>query len=250
MWSWCPPFSNWRGSRGFVSLLCDTTRGRCPCSLISPCQGACPGPRLSLVLLDSLHHGHKRGLLLGLPLGGLLGGIFNGNRRLGCSLAGNVARINIRCRTSKRRHHSDAKSRKKTRRKEVQKTSCGTYRSELLCVAAKNLLLVLPVAAAASAPPSHVSSVCGAGGSLVTRQASIGTTSGRLRGLRTKDGAASSSSSSSSVILTSRRHFGASLVSADNASFRDGSTAIGLFPATLSSVVGTGPFCSSSLLVY
>jgi hypothetical protein len=65
---------------------------------------------------------------------------------------------------------------------------------------------------------------------------------GRLRGLRTKDGIASSSSSSSSVILTSRRRFGAWLVSAGNASVADGSMAIGLFSATLSSVVGAGRF--------
>ena len=184
-------------------------------------------------------------------LGGLLGGIFNGNRRLGYSLAGNVARINIRCRTSKRRHHSDVKIQKKTRRsKEVQKTSCRTHRSELLCVAAKNLLLVLPVATAASAPPIRVGSVCGAGGSLVTRSASIGATSGRLRGRRTKDGAPSSSSSSLSVILTSRRRFEAWLVSAGNAFIGDGSAVIGLFPATLSSVVDAGRCWSSSLPVY
>ena len=130
----------------------------------------------------------------------------------------------------------------------MQKTSRRTHRSKRLCVAAKNLLLVLPVAATASAPPCRVGSVCGAGGSLVTRPASIGATLGRLRSLRTKDGAASPSSSSSSAILTSRRRFGAWLVSAGNASIRDGSTAIGLFPATLASVVGAGQFCSSSLL--
>ena len=124
----------------------------------------------------------------------------------------------------------------------MQKTGFRTHRLELLCVTVKNLLLVLPAAAAASSPPSRIDSVCGAGGSLVTRPASIGMTSGRLHGLRTKDGAASSSSSSSSAILTSRRHFEAWLVSAGIASMGDGSTAIGLFPATLSSVVGAGRF--------
>ena len=114
----------------------------------------------------------------------------------------------------------------------------------------KNLLLFLPAVTAASGPPGRVGSVCGAGGSLVTRPASIGATLGRLRSLRTKDGAASPSSSSSSAILTSRRRFGAWLVSVGNTSIRDGSTAIGLFPATLSLVVGAGRFWSSSLLVY
>ena len=132
----------------------------------------------------------------------------------------------------------------------MQKTGFRTHRSELLCIAVKNLLLVLPAAAAASASPSRIGSMCGAGGSLVTRPASIGATSGRLSGLRTKDGVASSSLSSSSAILTSRRRFGAWLVSAGIASVGDGSTAIGLFPTTLSSVVGASRFWSSSLLVY
>jgi len=52
---------------------------------------------LSRVLLGSLCHGHNRGLLAG----SLLGSIFISNCRLGCSLAGNVARINIRGRTNK-----------------------------------------------------------------------------------------------------------------------------------------------------
>ena len=47
-----------------------------------------------------------------------------------------------------------------------------------------------------------------------------GATSGRLRGLRTKEGAASSSSSSS-VILTSRGRFSAWLLSAGSASVGD-----------------------------
>ena len=68
--------------------------------------------------------------------------------------------------------------------------------------------------------------------------------------LRTKEGVISSSSSSSSVILTSRRRFGAWLLFAGSASAGDGSATSGLFPATLSSVVEAGRFCSSSLLVY
>ena len=114
----------------------------------------------------------------------------------------------------------------------------------------KNLLLVLPAATAVSAPPRRLGSTCAAGGSLVTRPVSIDATSGWMRGLRTKDGAANSSSSSSSAILMSRRRFGAWLVSAGIASVGDGSTGSGLFPATLSSMVGAGRRCSSSLLVY
>ena len=83
-WSRGPPFPSWRGSRG-----------RRPRSLIIPCWGARPGPCLSRDVLGSLCHSHNRGLLLGLLLGGLLGGVFNDNRRLGRSLAGDVARINI-----------------------------------------------------------------------------------------------------------------------------------------------------------
>jgi len=52
------------------------------------------------------------------------------------------------------------------------------------------------------------------------------------------------------MILTSRRRFGAWLVSAGIASVGDGSTAIGLFPDTMSSAVGARPLWSSSLLVY
>ena len=133
--------------------------------------------------------------------------------------------------------------------------------SELRCAAVKNLLLVLPTAAAAFVPPGHIGSTCAASVSLVTRPASIGATSGWLRGIWTKDGAVSSSSLSSSTILTSRRRLGAWLVEpwpfegsaavpARIASVEDGSTVIGLFPATLSSVVGAGRLWSSSLLVY
>ena len=94
-----------------------------------------------------------------------------------------------------------------------------------MCVAVKNLLLVLPAAAVAPVSPTRVGSVCGAGRSLVIRPAVAGATSGRLRGLRTKDGAASSSSSSSSAIVTSRQRFGAWLLSAGSASAGGGSTA-------------------------
>ena len=114
----------------------------------------------------------------------------------------------------------------------------------------KNLLLVLPAAAALSAPPRRIGATCAVGGSLVTQLASIGATLGRLRGLRTKDGAASSSSSSLSAILTCRQRFGAWLVSTGIASVGEGSTAIGLFLATLCSVVGVSWPWSSSLLVY
>ena len=131
-------------------------------------------------------------------------------------------------------------AKKQTSRRKCRKTSCRTYRSERLCVAAKNPPSPTSRRGCLCPPPSRVGSVCGAGGSLVTRPASIGATSGRLRGLRTKDGAALSSSSSSSSILTSQRRFGAWLVSASNASMGDGPMAIGLFPATLSSVVGAG----------
>ena len=76
---------------------------------------------------------------------------------------------------------------------------------------------------------------------LVIRPVVAGATSGRLRGLRTREGtASSSSSSSSSVIRTSRRCFGALLLSAGSVSAGDGSATSGLFPATLSSVVGAG----------
>ena len=132
----------------------------------------------------------------------------------------------------------------------MQTTCFKTYRSESWCIPVKNLLLVLPATAAASAPPRRIGSVCAVGGSLVIRLVSIGATSGRLRGLRTKEGGVSSSSSPSSAILTSRRHFGAWLVSAGIASVGDGSTTVGLFPAALSSMVGTGRVWSSSLLVY
>ena len=83
---------------------------------------------------------------------------------------------------------------------------------------------------------------------MATRSAVVAPPSGRLGGLRTNDGTASSSSSSSSI-QTNRRRFGARLLSAGSVGIGDGSTGIGLFPDTLSSVVGTGRACSSSLLV-
>jgi hypothetical protein len=76
----------------------------------------------------------------------------------------------------------------------------------------------------------------------------VGATSGRLRSLWTKEGVASSTSLSS-VIRTSRRRFVALLLSTGRVSAGDEFAASGLFPATLSSVVGAGRFCSS-LLVY
>ena len=128
---------------------------------------------------------------------------------------------------------------KKNKIAEIRKSN--TYRSERRWVAV-NLLLVWPVGTCA---PN--SAVRGAGGSPATRSAVVAPLSGRLGGLRTNDGTASSSSSSS--IRTNRRRFGARLLSAGSIGAGDGSAGIGLFPATLSSVVGTGRACSSSLLV-
>jgi hypothetical protein len=118
----------------------------------------------------------------------------------------------------------------------------NTYRFERRWVAV-NLLLVRPVGTCAPDSPAR-----GAGGSTATRSAVVAPPSGRLGGLRTNDGTASSSSSSSSI-RTNRRRFGARLLSAGSVGIGDGSTGIGLFPDTLSSVVGTGRACSSSLLV-
>jgi len=119
-----------------------------------------------------------------------------------------------------------------TKRKKYRSTRVRlkTYRSERLCVAVKNLLLVLPVGASALVSTTRVGSTRGAGGSLVIRPVVAGATSRRLRDLRTKEGAASSSSSSSSVILTSRRRFGAWLLSAGRVSAGDGSATSGLSP--------------------
>ena len=96
---------------------------------------------------------------------------------------------------------------------------------------------------------------------LVSRPASLDATSGRLCGLWTKDGAISSASLSSLTILTSRQRLEAWLVEpwpiescaaipAGIASVEDGSIVIGLFLATLSSMVGAGRLWCSSLLVY
>ena len=127
----------------------------------------------------------------------------------------------------------------------------------------KTLLLARPAAAAASVPTGRACSTCAVGGSSTTRPPSPWATSERLRGLRTKVGAASSSSSSSLTILTSQWRLGARLSEVDlwpitgpaaaplgAALAGDGCTAIGLLPATLSSVVGAGRFSPSSLLVY
>ena len=119
----------------------------------------------------------------------------------------------------------------------------------------KNLLLFLPATVAASAPPRRIGSTCAAGGSLVTRPVSIGVTSGRLRDLRTIDGAVSSSSLLSSTILTSRRRLGAWLVEpwpikgstvvpAGIASVGDGSKALASSPPPClpwSALDGSGP---------
>ena len=75
----------------------------------------------------------------------------------------------------------------------------------------KTLRLASPAAAAASALLGCACSTCAVGGSLAIRPPSAGATSGRLRGLWTKVGAASSSSSSSSITRRSRRRFGARL---------------------------------------
>ena len=56
---------------------------------------------MSWVLLGSLRRSHYRGLLLGLFLGGLLGSVSDDNRWLGCFLASDVVRINVRRRTNK-----------------------------------------------------------------------------------------------------------------------------------------------------
>ena len=120
----------------------------------------------------------------------------------------------------------------------------NTYRSDRRWVAV-NLLLARPVGTCAP-----ISTTRGAGGSLATRLVVAGALSGRFRGRRTSDGAASSSSSSSSTIRTSRRRFGAWLLSTGSVGAGAGSAASGLFPATLSLVVGTGWAWSSSLLVY
>ena len=127
----------------------------------------------------------------------------------------------------------------------------------------KTLLLTLRAVAAASAAPGRACSTCAARGSSATRPPSLGATSRRLRGLRTKFGAISSSSSSLSRILISQHHLGArasevdpwpimgpAVAPAGTSSATNGSLAIGLLPATLSLVVGAARLPSLSLLVY
>jgi hypothetical protein len=53
------------------------------------------------VLLGTLSHGHRHGLLLELLLGSLLRCVFDDNHRLGCPLASDVVGIDVRCRTKR-----------------------------------------------------------------------------------------------------------------------------------------------------
>ena len=138
-----------------------------------------------------------------------------------------------------KRHLNSVKTQQQNAKYHSTKVRMQTYRSEHRCVAV-NRLLTLPIGACAPVSTTRVGSTCGAGGSLVTPPVVAGATSGRLRGIRTNVGAASSSSSSSAVIRTSRRRFGAWLLSAGSVGAGEGSAANGLFPATLSSVVGAG----------
>ena len=130
------------------------------------------------------------------------------------------------------------------KREESKIRKSNTYRSDRRW-AAVNLLLARPVGACAP-----TSATCGAAAPLATRSVATGAVSGRFRGRRTNEGAASSSSSSSSTIRTSRRRFGAWLLSAGRSAGSSGvgkgSAGNGLFPATLSSEVGTGRARSSS----
>jgi len=175
------------------------------------------------MLLGTLGHGCCRGLPRGLRRG-----VPSGSNGLSHPLASNVVRIDVRRRANN-----------KTTFKQCQNAKCRntkvrmqTYRSERRCVAV-NLLLVLPVGACPPVSTTCVGLSRGAGGSLVTRPVVVGATSGRLRGLRTNDGAASSSSSSSSSIRTSRQRFGAWLLS-------DGSVATGEGPPPVAS---SPPLC-------
>ena len=141
----------------------------------------------------------------------------------------------------------------------------STYRLELLCDVEQILRLAPPAATTGCAWSGCACSIgaCAAGGSSADRSLGVGTTSGRLRGSQTRFGAASSSSSSSSTTRSSRRCFGARAPEAEpwtdegpwadsvaTTPTQDGPPAIGLLPATLSSVVGAGRSSSSSLLVY
>jgi len=53
------------------------------------------------MLLGTLSHGHRCGLLLGLLLGGLLRCLLDDSRRLGCPLASDIVGINVRRCTNK-----------------------------------------------------------------------------------------------------------------------------------------------------
>jgi len=79
-WSWVPLFFSRRGRRDLVFLLHHAARGRCPCGLIAPCRGACPGLVLGRALLGNLYRSRNCGLLAD----GLLGGIIIANCWLGC----------------------------------------------------------------------------------------------------------------------------------------------------------------------
>jgi len=128
---------------------------------------------------------------------GLWRGIFNNGNRLVRPLLRVLVGVDVRRRA---KQQSDIFNNNK---KNTKIRKLNTYRSDRRWVAV-NLLLALPVGACAPASATR-----GAVGSLATRSVVAGALSGRLRGLRTSDGAASSSSSSSSVIRTSRRRFGA-----------------------------------------
>jgi hypothetical protein len=192
-----------------VSLLCNAAWERHPRGLIAPCRGAHPSLVLGRFLLGNLCRGLNCGLLCRLLADSLLGGIDISNCRLGCPQAGSVARINIRgCTNKEELMQITILTSNLVKNKESAETLFRTYRSELRCAAVKNHLLVYLAAAAASVPPGRIGSMCAARGSLITRSASIGAMSGRLRGLQTKDVAVSSSSLSSLTILTSRRRLG------------------------------------------
>ena len=147
-WSCGPPFFSGRGSRGSVSLLRDTARGRCPRSLIIPCRGARSGPRMNWVLLGSLCRAHYRGLALGLFLGGLLRGIFDDNHRLGRLLASGVVWINVRRRTNKNTTFYQCKKSQQQNKKQIG----GSVKVRL-----NNLQIGAPVCRCEESPPSPTS---------------------------------------------------------------------------------------------
>jgi len=148
--------------------------------------------------LGACSSGRRRRLICG-----LWRGVFNDGSRLGRPLLRDLVGVDVRRRAKQQSGiFNNSKKKKGTKIRKL-----NTYRSDRRWVAV-NLLLALPVGACAP-----VSVTRGAGGSLATRSVVAGALSGRLRGLRTSDGTASSSSSSS-VIRTSRRRFGAWLLSA------------------------------------